>query len=129
MHPNEELLRRQDELVSKGDIEGMFDTVTDDVVAHVSGQSQLAGDYIGKERNKEVFQRYLAALGDDAKLETHAILADDEHGVVLQTARVTKGDRSAEIMTVNIFHFRGGKVSELWTMDYDQHEADEFYRA
>jgi hypothetical protein len=30
---------------------------------------------------------------------------------------------------VNVFHFADGKISEMWTMDFNQHEADAYYDA
>ena len=128
-HPNEDLLRSQDEAFSRGDLEGFFSTVHDDVVVHVSGNSSIAGDHRGIDAIKELFGRYMQALGDDPKVETHAILADDEHGVALQSVSARKGDREAEIKTANIYHFRDGKISELWTVDLDQRAADELYDA
>lgn len=45
-HPNAAILRRADEAMERGDIEGFFSYYTDDVVVHVAGRSQLAGDHM-----------------------------------------------------------------------------------
>jgi uncharacterized protein len=128
-HPHEELIRRGDEAFERGDLDAFWDSLSDDAVLHAAGVSSIAGDYRGKEAIQGAFGRYMAALGDDPEIETHAILADDEHGVQLQKVRARKGDRSIEIETVNIMHFRGGKISEFWTVDMDQSAADAFYDA
>ena len=126
-HPNAEVLKRGDEALARGDMDAFWADVTDDVKLHAMGNSSLGGDHEGKEKVSEVFGRYIEALGGSPEIETHAILADDEHGVQLQVIRARKGDRSIEIQTINIFHFRDGKVSEVWSVDMDQRAADEFY--
>ena len=55
------------------------------------------------------------------------LLANDEHGVVLYETRATKDGQSIAIRTINICHFRDGKISELWTVDEDPYTADPFY--
>lgn len=126
-HPNEEMLRVQDEALAKGDVDTFWSLVTDDVLLHVAGRSSLAGDHKGKEAVQEVFGRYMASLGENPELNTHDILANDEHGVVMYETRVIKDGQSVSIRTVNIAHFRDGKVSELWTMDEDPFTADPIY--
>jgi uncharacterized protein len=126
-HPNEEMLRRQDEALSKGDLDTFWSLTTDDVVVHVAGRSSLAGDHEGLDTAKDLFARYMASLGDNPELITHDILANDEHGVVLYETRVTKEGQSVTIRTINVCHFRDGKVSELWTVDEDPYTADPIY--
>jgi ketosteroid isomerase-like protein len=126
-HPNEEILRTQDEALAKGDMDTFWSLVTDDVLLHVAGRSSLAGDFKGKERLQEVFGRYMASLGENPEMITHDILANDEHGIVLYETRVTKDGESLTIRTVNIAHLRDGKISELWTMDEDPYTADPVY--
>lgn len=126
-HPNAELLRRGDEALERGDMEGFWADVTDDVVLHAAGNSRYSGEFRGKGQVQEAFGAYMGALGGDPELETHAILADDEHAVQLQVVRAKKGDREIEVRTINVFHFRDGKISEVWSVDMDQAAADEFY--
>jgi ketosteroid isomerase-like protein len=126
-HPNEELLRRQDDAFNSGDVDALFDTFTDDVKFHASGSSSLAGDYEGKDAMRELYGRYVHAMGESPQFETHDILANDDHGVTLTVLRATKGARSIEIRSIQVFHFREGKVSEWWSVDMDQAEADAFY--
>lgn len=126
-HPHVDILRRQDEAGSTGDMEGVMATFTDDVVLHVAGRSSQSGTYKGKEELAEVYGRYLASIGSDPVLETHAILADDDHMVQLVTTTATKGGETMKINTVNVFHVRDGQISEMWTIDQDPYTADPFY--
>ncbi|HWC12207.1 MAG TPA: nuclear transport factor 2 family protein [Acidimicrobiales bacterium] len=63
-HPNAEVLRRADEAMERGDIEGFFSHYSDDVVVHVAGSNRLAGDYKGLDQLQEVFRRFIEAMGE-----------------------------------------------------------------
>lgn len=128
-HPHVELLTRLDEAFTGEDFDRVLEVFTDDATVHISGQSRMAGTYHGKAEFRKVMGLYLDALGDVQEMETHDIQANDRHGVQLQKVTARKADRTITINTVNVFHFAGEKVSEMWSVDFDQHEADAFYES
>lgn len=127
MHPNEKLLRDSDEAGQRGDMEGFWAPFADDVVVHLGGRSKLAGEVRGKAELQERYGQFMAALGEDPGFVTHDILANDEHGVLLQVYRGTKQGLTTEVRGVGICHFRDGKVSEAWFFDEDPYTSDPFY--
>lgn len=128
-HPNEEVLRRADVAQEKGDLDTFMDLFTDDVVVHIGGRSKLAGDLKGRDQLVESYTRFMEALGENAEFKTHDLLANDTHGIMLQTfATVVNGER-VEINGVGILHFTNGKVSEAWFIDEDPYTADPIYDA
>jgi len=126
-HPNEQMLRSASEAMDKGNPQPMFDMFADDAVIHVGGRNKIAGDYKGKDEIQKSFGMFMQSLGENPKMETHAILADDEHAVVLQKASASRGGKNIEIPGVGIFHFANGKVSEAWFHDMDPYSADPWY--
>ena len=122
-HPNADTMRRIDEAMTAGDLDAFFGFFTDDVKLHVAGKSKLAGAHEGKEKFQEVFGSFMELVGDYS-FENHAYLADDEHGVTLQTSRSQRGGRTLELQEAFIMHFRGGKVSEMWYVPIDQAALD-----
>lgn len=128
-HKNEKLLRDQDAALEKGNMEGFWAPIADDVVVHIGGRSKIAGDLKGKAELQDRFNQFMAALGENPELQTHDILANDTHGVVLQSFRGTKNGKTAEIRGVSIYHFGNGKITEAWFIDEDAYEADKFYDA
>jgi ketosteroid isomerase-like protein len=126
-HPNEKVLRKMDDAMGKGDIETMFSTLADDVVVHIGGRSKLAGDLKGKGELQENFGKFIQTVGEDADFDTHAILADDEHGIILQAVISKRAGSPGAIPAVGIFHFKDGKISEAWFTDLDPYTADAFY--
>jgi ketosteroid isomerase-like protein len=128
-HRNLEMLKKIDAAFGTGNVEEIFSYFADDVLAHISGKSSLAGDHRGKDKLMALFGRYMAALGEAPVVETHAQLADDDHGVQLQTLHAEKGGRTLDVKNITIYHFREGKVSEMWSVDDDPYAADAFYDA
>jgi ketosteroid isomerase-like protein len=128
-HPNEELLRRVDAEMSKGNPQAMFDLFADDAIVHVGGRSKMAGDYKGKGEIQQSFGLFMQSLGDNPALESHDIVANDTHGIVMQTAKGARGGKSIEIKGLGIMHFSGGRVTEAWFLDEVPYTSDPWYDA
>jgi ketosteroid isomerase-like protein len=126
-HKNEELMRGADEALAKGDPSKMFGLFADDAVVHIGGRSKLAGDYKGIDQIQESFMKFMQAAGGAPEFDTHDILANDTHGVILQTLRATRGGERVEIPGLAIMNFTNGKVTEAWFNDLDPYSADPFY--
>lgn len=60
MHPNEELARREIELVQAGDLEALEDVYAADLVIHYPGRNPLSGTH----HVNEFLSRFEALLGD-----------------------------------------------------------------
>jgi ketosteroid isomerase-like protein len=125
-HPNEELARNATEALSKRDIETFLGYQADDVVLHFPGRGPMAGDYRGKDGLAQLFQRQMEILDTAPEIETHDILATDDHFVILNTVRATRGGQMHEQHQVVVSHVRDGKVSETWLHFSDQYGMDEF---
>ena len=75
----------------------------------------------------QYFARIVELTGGTFSLELHDVLANDEHAAALITVR---GERAGKQLTDNevlTYHFRDGKVSEVWVHPTDLYAADEFF--
>jgi ketosteroid isomerase-like protein len=124
-HPNEEVARSATEALAKGDIEGFLSHHTDDTVTHFPGRGPLAGDHRGKDGLAQLFQRQMQLLDGPPQVETHDILANDEHTVVLNNVKGTRGGQTLEQQQVVVMHIRDGKIAEVWLQFSDQQAMDE----
>jgi ketosteroid isomerase-like protein len=124
-HANEDVLRAIDEAMAKGDMDAFFSYYTDDVKTHARGRNRLAGDYQGKDQLMGLFGRFMEAVGEYS-FENHAYLADDYHGVILQTSKSVREGKTLELEEAFVMHFRGGKVSEMWYLPVDQAAFDDW---
>jgi ketosteroid isomerase-like protein len=124
-HPNASLMRQGFEALNSGDTQWLADHLADDVVWHVGGNSKMAGEYRGKE---QVMATLGVGGGEGSQIEIHDVLANDDHGVVLGTARLQApdGDR-VEYRFVNTFHIEGDKVTEAWGMAENDAQSDPFF--
>ncbi|MGA8207909.1 MAG: nuclear transport factor 2 family protein [Candidatus Dormiibacterota bacterium] len=122
-HPNVDLLRRTDDAVAKGDFETYFAGYTDDVVFHMGGDNKLTGDYRGLEQVKQLLVRFMEAGGELA-IDTHAYLADDDHGAALVRLNLKRDGKTFATNEAFVYHFRDGKISEVWYQPFDQAGVD-----
>jgi ketosteroid isomerase-like protein len=124
-HPNEEIARSATEALSKRDMEAFFSYQADDVVLHFPGRGPMAGDYRGKDGLGQLFQQQMEMLDSPPEIENHDVLANDEHAVILNTVRASRGGRSLEQRQVVVMHIKGGKIAETWLQFSDQQAMDE----
>jgi len=64
-------------------------------------------------------------LDSPPQIETHDVLANDEHAVILNNTRATRGGKTLEQQQVVVFHVRDGKIDEVWLQFSDQQAMDE----
>jgi ketosteroid isomerase-like protein len=88
-HPNVTLVREGFAAFERGDMARMDQLLADDVVWHVGGNSKWAGTYQGKQQVLECFGRQAEATSGPTSGEIHDILGNDEHVVVLGSAKAT----------------------------------------
>ena len=125
MHPNEELARRELEVLEAGDMETLATLYADDFVLHYPGRSPIAGDH-------RSFEEFLAKLGplmgEDGTItrELHDALGSDDHSVQLVNVTANARGRSHSWHAVIVMHSRDGEISEAWIHVSDQHALDEF---
>jgi hypothetical protein len=124
-HPNVQRLRAGYTAFSSGDFDALNDLFDENAVWHVSGRSQLAGDYRGRDEIYGFFGRIMEVTGGSFVLELHAVLADDDHGVALVTASGSRDGSSASTQDAHVFHLRDGHVIEFWNASTDQYAGDE----
>lgn len=128
-HPNEDIARGAVEALSKRDMDTFFGYQADDVVLHFPGRGPMAGDYRGKEGLGRLFQSQMELLDGPPEIETHDVLANDDHAVILNTVRASRGGRTLEQQQVVVMHIENGKVVETWLQFSDQQAMDEMASA
>ncbi|HTX28887.1 MAG TPA: nuclear transport factor 2 family protein [Streptosporangiaceae bacterium] len=124
-HPNVARIRDGYAAFAAGDLAVLTDLFADDLLWHLGGRSQLAGDYRGREAVFGLFGKLMEVTEGSFRLDIHAVLADDEHAVALVFVTASRGGRSIADNDAHVFHMRDGKVAEFWTAATDQYAFDE----
>ena len=90
-----------------------------------ASRGPMAGDYRGKDGVAQMFQRQMQMLDSPPEIDTHDILANDNHAIVLNKVRGTRGGKTLEQQQVVVLHIKGGKIAEVWLQFSDQQGMDE----
>jgi ketosteroid isomerase-like protein len=101
--------------------------MTGDVRWHNPGRGPLSGDYEGAEQVLQYFARVFELTGGTFSLELHDVLASDEHAAALVTVRAERAGKQLTDNEVLTYHFRDGKVSEVWVHTTDLYAVNEFF--
>jgi ketosteroid isomerase-like protein len=126
-HSNEDLYRRGLEAFQKGDLDTLRGHLAEDVVWHVTGRSQFAGDHKGLGEVLGLFGRQVEATGGTFRLELHDLFANDEHAVALVRTTAERNGKRLDDPGVHVVHIRNGKLAESWFHAMDQYAVDEFF--
>ena len=122
-HPNAAAVRAASkEMERTGDLLSLMDMVADDVVWHEIGSDEPIH---GKQALIDRFQSM--PEGASIEVETHDVVANDEHCIQLVTATASMGDQSLTYRTAEIYHMRDGKVTERWAFSDDTERITRFF--
>ena len=122
-HPNAAKIRAASEAIEQsGDMTSQMEMVADDVVWHEIGSDQPL-------RGKQALIERFSGMPDGAgiKVETHDIVANDDHAIALVTATATMGDQSLTYRTAEIYHMKDGKITERWAFSDDTDRINKFF--
>lgn len=124
-HPNVARMADGYAAFAKGDFATLDDLFAEDILWHVSGRNQLAGEYRGRAAVYEFFGRLMELTGASFHLDVLKLLADDDHAMALVTQSASHGGRRAETLNVHVSRLRDGVVLEFWDASTDQYALDE----
>ena len=128
-HPNVALVRRALQAMNEMDMSRaeqemaiVDEFLADDIVWHEIGRAEPRH---GKDELR-------AAMGEGPSdltinYDVHDIVANDEHAIALGTATATRGGRTLEYRTAEIFHIRDGRATERWAFSDDTAAIVEFF--
>ncbi len=125
MHPNAQVVVRGFQAFAEGDMAGVKDVFANDATWHTGGNNRWSGDHHGSD----TIMRFMESISNEAEItnDVHAVLADDDHVVVLANATSTRAGKSYTGDTVFVFHVEGDKVTEAWSIPQDPYALDEFW--
>lgn len=91
-----------------GDMMSQMEMLDDNVVWHEIGSDEPI-------RGRQALMERYGSMPDGGgiKIETHDIIANDEHAIALVTASATMGGQSLTYRTAEIHHTRDGKFRAL----------------
>ncbi|HUR49200.1 MAG TPA: nuclear transport factor 2 family protein [Acidimicrobiales bacterium] len=128
MHPNESLLRGAYEAMAAGDGRTLAELLTVDTTWVIRGRGRLSGSYRGPDEIFALWKAIAAQTGGGLRLEVGDVLANDDRGVVLVTARGERNGHVLEERQVAVFEFaNAGKVRTATFIYEDPDAYDAFW--
>jgi ketosteroid isomerase-like protein len=124
-NPHAELARRVHVAIASADLAALRELFTPDVVWHVGGHGQLAADHEGIDAVTGMFGRLYDMTEGTLSYDVHDVLANDVHAVVLLTVRATIAGRDLADRAVHVCHVRGERISEVWSLLWEQQGFDD----
>ncbi len=109
-----------------GDITRMFDAYDDDVVFHYSGETDLAGDHVGKDA---AVQAMIAASTRATRtlVDIVDVLVGERLGAIVAIERFERDGESTDVQRVLLYRVEDGRIIECWLYDTDQRQIDRFW--
>ena len=119
-HPNATLARRMTEAMDAGDTATAASFLADDVVWHEIGRAE-------PRHGKAELAAGMAEVDYTITATTHAVVADDDHTVLLADAIGTRNGRTLHYRVAEIYHIRDGKIVERWAFSDDTAAITAFF--
>lgn len=122
-HPNAVLARQAADALNRGDMQALDAFIADDVIWHEIGRSE-------PRRGKEALRAASpggGAVDFDITVKVHDIVASDDHTIALVEATATRGGKTFNYRTAEIYHVRDGKIVERWAFSDDTAAITEFF--
>lgn len=126
-HPNAQLMQRAYAAFAAGDMDVLGALMAEDAVWHQPGNSEIAGDYKGRDEIFDYFGKLLDRSEGTIKVEPLDILADDERVVAIQhTTAMRKGEKY-DTRNVLVCEIKDGKFVETQVFESDPEAEDRFW--
>ncbi len=125
-HPNAALVRSMTEHFNSGDIDKLVAMLSDDIEWHEIGRAE---PIMGKEA---LAARFGMGSGGPPPYEitgeTHDVIANDDHTIVMAKAHATKDGRSFDYKVAEIYHMKDGKITARWAFSDDTAAINDFFQ-
>lgn len=123
-----EVLQTGYEALVNTDLAVIIGLLAEDVVAHVPGRSQVAGEYVGMEAVVGYVSTLMELSDATLRFQTHSVQTDGRHGVVLINDKAERdGKTPLDMNNVHVWHVSEGKLKEIWIYPEDLYQWDEFW--
>ena len=113
--------------LSKGNMEVVFATMSDDIVWHMGGESCLSGTVRGKEALGERLGEFDERSDGTFRVITNWAASND---CFVAASVVSLAERDGEKLHdpgIDLFRIEDGKIQEVWTFAEQQEKEDKFW--
>jgi uncharacterized protein len=113
----EAVVRRMIDALQRADAAAVNELISDDIVYHFPGGSEVAGTYRGRAEVLGLLGALRRLLDGPPRLSNHDVAASEAHVVELSTNAAERNGRSHEWRVARIYHVGDAdRITEIWLM-------------
>jgi uncharacterized protein len=113
---------------ARGDLDAAREHLSEDIVYHVTGTHDLAGDYHGRDDVLAFFRTRAQRTGGTFRYAPHDMLAGDQHAVALGSITAQRDGQDFAWNVITVYHADADAVTECWIVDADPEQAVRAFR-
>lgn len=126
-HPNVKIVRQGYDAFNNGDTDTLAQLIAENMIWHVPGRSSIAGDYQGREKTFDYFNRLHELTNGTHRAELHVAVGDDDHVISVGHSSARRNDRTYDENELVVFRFYGGRIVEAWQAFMSPYAHDAFF--
>ena len=124
-----EVFNAYTEALSKGDFEAVFETISDNIVWHMGGESPLSGIIKGKQALGERLGEFTKRSNGTFRVITNWAASNDCFVAASVVSLAERGEEKLNNPGIDLFRIENGKIQEVWTFSEQQAVEDKFWDA
>ena len=113
--------------LSKGNLEVVFATMSDDIVWHMGGESSLSGVIVGKQALGERLGEFSKRSNGTFRVITNWATDEDRFVVASVVSLAERDGEKLHDPGIDLFRIEDGKIQEVWTFAEQQEKEDKFW--
>ena len=115
------------EALLNGDFGAVFETMSDDIVWHMGGESSLSGVIVGKQVLRERLSEFAKRSNGTFKVMTNWAASNECFVAASVISLAERGEEKLNDPGIDLFRIENGKIQEVWTFAEKQDEEDKFW--
>ena len=124
-----EIFNAYTEALSKADFEAVFETMSDNIVWHMGGESSLSGIIKGKQALGERLGEFAKRSNGTFRVITNWAASNDCFVVANVVSLAEREEEKLNNPGIDLFRIENGKIQEVWTFSEQQVVEDKFWDA
>ena len=125
---NETLIYTYFDAVNRRDMAAATEVFADDLVLHIAGNNQIAGEHHGKDRLQWFLSKQVELTDGTFRPAIDSILTNNDRIVVIFNVSATRDGTPYDWQRVLVYKVRDGKIAETRIFESDQTIADTVFR-
>ena len=122
-----EVFNAYTEALSKGDFEAVFETISDNIVWHMGGESSLSGIIKGKQALGERLGEFAKRSNGTFRVITNWAASNDCFVAASVVSLAEIGEGKLNNPGIDLFRIEDKKIQEVWTFSEQQAVEDKFW--